>query len=90
MPQVAQLLLAHSTGSGARNSGTKSSVLIGKLFDESDEGLTPSHAVKGACCARQTARSPRTGQRCKRVASALLEREILMPAEIYRLIVAAR
>jgi site-specific DNA recombinase len=44
---VAKLLLEHSTGSGARNSGTKSCVLMGKLFDESGEGLTPSHAVKG-------------------------------------------
>jgi hypothetical protein len=45
--KVAQRLRGHSTGSGARNLGTKSSVLIGKLFDESGEGLTPSHAVKG-------------------------------------------
>jgi hypothetical protein len=45
--KVAQLLRGHSTGSGARNSGTKSCVLMGKLFDESGEGLTPSHAVKG-------------------------------------------
>jgi hypothetical protein len=45
--KVAQLLREHSTGSGARNSGTKSCVLMGKLFDESGEGLTPSHAVKG-------------------------------------------
>ena len=44
---VAQLLVEHIPGSGARNSGTKSCVLIGKLFDESGEGLTPSHAVKG-------------------------------------------
>src|SRR3984893_13142936 len=44
---VAKLLVEHSTGSGARNSGTKSCILIGKLFDESGEGLTPSHAVKG-------------------------------------------
>ena len=44
---VAQLLLERSTGSGARNSGTRSCVLMGKLFDESGEGLTPSHAVKG-------------------------------------------
>ena len=43
----AQLLRGHSTGRGARNSGTKSCVLMGKLFDESGEGLTPSHAVKG-------------------------------------------
>jgi site-specific DNA recombinase len=44
---VARLLREHSTGCGARSSSTKSSVLIGKLFDESGEGLTPSHAVKG-------------------------------------------
>ena len=44
---VAKLLREHSTGSGARSSSTKSCVLIGKLFDESGEGLTPSHAVKG-------------------------------------------
>jgi site-specific DNA recombinase len=44
---VAQLLLERSTGFGARNSGTRSCVLMGKLFDESGEGLTPSHAVKG-------------------------------------------
>src|SRR6266436_4168523 len=45
--KVAQLLRGHSNGSGARDSGTKSCALIGKLFDESGEGLTPSHAVKG-------------------------------------------
>jgi len=45
--KVAKLLFAHSNGSGARDSGTKSCALIGKLFDESGEGLTPSHAVKG-------------------------------------------
>ena len=45
--KVAQLLRGHSTGCGARSSSTKSCVLIGKLFDESGEGLTPSHAVKG-------------------------------------------
>src|SRR5258708_26527313 len=45
--KVAQLLRGHSTGRRGRNSGTKSCVLIGKLFDESGEGLTPSHAVKG-------------------------------------------
>ena len=45
--KVAKLLLERTTGSGARSSGTKSCVLMGKLFDESGEGLTPSHAVKG-------------------------------------------
>ena len=45
--KVAQLLRGHSTGRGARNSGTKSCVLMGKLFDQSGAGLTPSHAVKG-------------------------------------------
>jgi site-specific DNA recombinase len=45
--KVAQLLRGHSTGYGPRSSSTKSCVLIGKLFDESGEGLTPSHAVKG-------------------------------------------
>jgi site-specific DNA recombinase len=45
--KVAQLLSAHSTGCGARSSSTNSCALIGKLFDESGEGLTPSHAVKG-------------------------------------------
>src|SRR6266436_7163690 len=45
--KVAKLLLEHSTGSGARNSGTRSCVLMGKLFHESGAGLTPSHAVKG-------------------------------------------
>src|ERR1700686_1588548 len=45
--RVAQLLREHSTGCGARSSGTKSCLLIGKLFDESGQGLTPSHAVKG-------------------------------------------
>jgi site-specific DNA recombinase len=47
MWKVAQLLRGHSTGCRARNSGTRSCVLIGKLFDESGEGLTPSHTVKG-------------------------------------------
>jgi site-specific DNA recombinase len=45
--KVAQLLREHRAGRGARSSSTKSCVLIGKLFDESGEGLTPSHAVKG-------------------------------------------
>ena len=45
--KVAQLLREHSTSAGVRNSSTKSCVLMGKLFDESGEGLTPSHAVKG-------------------------------------------
>ena len=45
--EVAQLLHGHSTGCGPRSSSTKSCVLMGKLFDESGEGLTPSHAVKG-------------------------------------------
>jgi site-specific DNA recombinase len=45
--KVAKLLREHSTGCGARSSSAKSCVLIGKLFDESGEGLTPSHAVKG-------------------------------------------
>ena len=44
---VAKLLRGRSTGSKARNSGTKSCVLMGKLFDEGGEALTPSHAVKG-------------------------------------------
>jgi site-specific DNA recombinase len=45
--KVTQLLREHSSGCGARSSSTKACVLIGKLFDESGEGLTPSHAVKG-------------------------------------------
>jgi len=45
--KVAQLLCGHGTGCGARSSSTKSCALIGKLFDESGEGLTPSYAVKG-------------------------------------------
>ena len=45
--KVAQLLRGHSSGCGARSSSTRSCVLIGKLFDESGAGLTPSHAVKG-------------------------------------------
>jgi site-specific DNA recombinase len=45
--RVVQLLREHSTGCRTRNSSTKLGVLIGKLFDESGEGLTPSHAVKG-------------------------------------------
>jgi site-specific DNA recombinase len=45
--KVAQSLRGHSTGCGTRNSATKSCVLMGKLFDESGAGLTPSHAVKG-------------------------------------------
>jgi site-specific DNA recombinase len=46
--KVAQLLREHSTGCKPRSSSTKSCVLMGKLFEESGEGLTPSHAVKGA------------------------------------------
>jgi DNA invertase Pin-like site-specific DNA recombinase len=45
--KVAQLLREHGTDCGARSSSAKSCVLIGKLFDESGERLTPSHAVKG-------------------------------------------
>jgi site-specific DNA recombinase len=45
--KVAKLLLGHRTGCGPRSSNTKSCVLMGKLFDERGEGLTPSHAVKG-------------------------------------------
>src|ERR1700693_4177299 len=45
--KVAKLLLERSTGCGARSSSTRSCVLMGKLFDENGEGLTPSHAVKG-------------------------------------------
>jgi DNA invertase Pin-like site-specific DNA recombinase len=45
--RVAQLLREHGTGCGARNSSAKSCVLIGKLFDERGERLTPSQAVKG-------------------------------------------
>src|SRR5216684_4284921 len=45
--KVAQLLREHSTACGARSSSAKSCVLIGKIFDESSEGLTPSHTVKG-------------------------------------------
>jgi DNA invertase Pin-like site-specific DNA recombinase len=45
--KAVQLLHEHGTASGARNSSATSGVLIGKLFDESGEGLTPSHAVKG-------------------------------------------
>src|ERR1700693_2466528 len=44
---VAKLLREHSTGYGPRSSGTKSCVLIGKLFAKSGEGLTPSHKVTG-------------------------------------------
>jgi DNA invertase Pin-like site-specific DNA recombinase len=44
---VAQLLREHSTTSGAPKSSAKSCVLMGKLFDESGERLTPSHTVKG-------------------------------------------
>src|SRR5258708_26645264 len=45
--KVAQLLCGQSTGCGPRSSSTNSWALIGKLFDESSEGLTPSHTVKG-------------------------------------------
>jgi site-specific DNA recombinase len=45
--KVAQLLREHSSGCGARSSSTKSCALISRLFDESGERLTPSHAEKG-------------------------------------------
>ena len=45
--KVAQLLRGHSTSCGPRSSSTKSGALMGKLFDESGEGLASSHAVKG-------------------------------------------
>jgi site-specific DNA recombinase len=42
-----ELLLAHTVRVGGRPSGATSSPLIGKLFDDQGERLTPSHAVKG-------------------------------------------
>jgi DNA invertase Pin-like site-specific DNA recombinase len=42
-----ELLLAHTVRVDGRPSGATSSPLIGKLFDDQGERLTPSHAVKG-------------------------------------------
>jgi len=42
-----QLLLAHTVRSDTKPGGSMPSPLIGKLFDDSGERLTPSHAVKG-------------------------------------------
>jgi hypothetical protein len=42
-----ELLLAHTVRVEGRPTGSRSSPLIGKLFDDQGERLTPSHAVKG-------------------------------------------
>ena len=44
---AAKLLRDHTARPGVRNSRGESSPLIGKLFDENGDGLTPTHAVKG-------------------------------------------
>jgi site-specific DNA recombinase len=44
---AAKLLRDHTARPGVRNSRSESSPLIGKLFDENGDGLTPTHAVKG-------------------------------------------
>ena len=45
--KTAGLLREHRSQFQVRTSGAAPSPLIGKLFDERGEGLTPSHAVKG-------------------------------------------
>jgi len=42
-----ELLRAHAACARGKTTKSMSSPLAGKLFDESGEGLTPSHAVKG-------------------------------------------
>ena len=42
-----ELLLAHTVRKETKPGESSPSPLIGKLFDEAGEGLTPSHAVKG-------------------------------------------
>ena len=42
-----ELLHAHAARARGKTSKSMSSPLAGKLFDESGQGLTPSHAVKG-------------------------------------------
>jgi site-specific DNA recombinase len=42
-----ELLLAHTVRKEMKPGESSPSPLIGKLFDEAGEGLTPSHAVKG-------------------------------------------
>ena len=42
-----ELLHAHAARARGKTTKSMSSPLAGKLFDESGEGLTPSHAVKG-------------------------------------------
>src|SRR5450755_6347 len=42
-----ELLLAHTVRKETKSGESSPSPLIGKLFDETGEGLTPSHAVKG-------------------------------------------
>jgi site-specific DNA recombinase len=42
-----ELLHAHASRPRGKTTKSMSSPLVGKLFDESGEGLTPSHAVKG-------------------------------------------
>jgi hypothetical protein len=45
--QTQELLLAQTVRADGKPSGSMSSPVIGKLFDEQGERLTPSHAVKG-------------------------------------------
>ena len=45
--QTQELLLAHTVRADGMPSGSMPSPLIGKLFDDHGERLTPSHAVKG-------------------------------------------
>jgi len=42
-----ELLRLHTVRTDGKPSGATSSPLIGKLFDDQGERLTPSHAVKG-------------------------------------------
>jgi site-specific DNA recombinase len=45
--KTSQQLGQHSSGFRVRGSGNSPSVLMGKLFDEHGEGLTPTHTNKG-------------------------------------------
>ena len=45
--QTQELLSLHTVRSNGKSSGATPSPLLGKLFDEQGERLTPSHAVKG-------------------------------------------
>jgi site-specific DNA recombinase len=83
-----QLLHAHAARARGKTSKSMSSPLAGKLFDESGEGLTPSHAVKGKrryryyvsrCLIKGTANQSAAGWR---IPAAEIERSVAAAASM--------